>query len=69
MEYWVKISSSYQEGKYHYYNSVGAIVQRLKDCGCYGQNLKQKVLQNILFSQCFIINGFVIEVKQYIYEN
>ena len=66
MQYWVKISNSYQDGKYYYCNGITAIVQRLNDCGCYEQNLKQKILQNIFFTQCFVINGFVIEVKQYI---
>ena len=66
MQYWVKISNSYQDGKYYYCNGVTAIVQRLNDYGCYGQDLKQQILQNILFTKCFMINGFIIEVKQYI---
>lgn len=66
MQYWVKISSFYQEGKFQYYDSISAIVKKINTYNGYIQDLNQKLIRGVMFDEPLIIKGLVIEIKKYI---
>lgn len=66
MQYWVKISNFYQEGKFQYYDSISTIVKKINTYNVYIQDLNQKLIRGIMFNEPLIIKGLVIEIKKYL---
>lgn len=68
MQYWVKFSNFYQEGKFQYYDNISVIVKKINTYNVYTQDLNQKLIRGVMFNEPLIIKGLVIEIKKYIYK-